>query len=578
MPINNMTFRIGGEAGQGVESSGAGFAKALTRAGLYTVAVPDYYSRIRGGHNFFTIRVSGEPITAVGEDIEVLIALNAETVARHANHVVPGGAIIIDKGIKLDPALLEGHNIVLLQAPLVEIAKAEGDEVMVNTAGLAVLAGLTGFDLEYIVGVIASGFGRKGSEIVDANRRVAQAAHTWVRESHPDFPWQLRAKPGAKRMTINANQAFALGALAAGCKFVAGYPMTPTTPVLEYMAQHADEWGLVMKQAESEVAAINMLVGAADAGVRAMTATSGGGFDLMTEGLSLAAMHESPIVIYLGQRPGPATGLPTRSNQADLYLAMNAGHGEFSRILLAPHTMPEFYACGVRAFNLAEKYQCPVIVLSDHLIASSYHTVEADAFDLDKVPIERGKLLTSAQVDEMPGYKRFALTDDGISPRALPGSSKNAVFFMTSDEHDEEGRITEDPLLATAMANKRLAKMKGALTDMRPPFRYGPEQAELTFVCWGSTYGPVVDTVKELAGQGKTANAFCFVDIWPLPVELAQSSLAGAKRVVSVEGNARAQFTHLLQSEAGIPIQQSILRYDGRGFTSEYILAHLEDR
>ncbi|MCE5258023.1 MAG: 2-oxoacid:acceptor oxidoreductase subunit alpha [Chloroflexi bacterium] len=576
MPINDMSFRIGGEAGQGVESSGTGFAKALTRAGLYTMAVPDYYSRIRGGHNFFTIRVSEKPVYAVQDGIQVLIALNAETVARHIEHLVPGGAVIIDKGIAFDMSLLAGRDIRLLQAPLAEIARAEGDEVMVNTAGLAVMAGLTEFDLEYVIGVIADGFGKKGTGIIEANHRVAAAAHAWVREHHPDFPWRIQAQAAPKRLTVNANQAFALGALMAGCKFVAGYPMTPTTPVLEYMAQHADVWGLVMKQAESEVAAINMVVGAANAGVRAMTATSGGGFDLMTEGLSLAAMMESPVVVFLGQRPGPATGLPTRSNQADLNLALYAGHGEFSRIVLSPHTIPEFYSCGIRAFNLAEKYQCPVLVLSDHLISSSYQTVEAADIDLDNLTIDRGKLLSPAQVDAMPNYKRFALTDDGVSPRAIPASSRNAVFLTTGDEHDEEGHITEDPIIASRMTEKRLAKMKAALVDMRPPFRFGPEQADLTFICWGATYGPVVEAAKELSKQGTSANVLCFVDIWPFPVALAQAALSGARPLVSVEANARGQFAHLLQAEAGIKVQQQILRYDGRGFTPDYILAHLE--
>jgi len=576
MPINDMSFRIGGEAGQGVESSGANFAKAVSRAGLYTMAVPDYYSRIRGGHNFFTIRVAAQPVFAVKDHIQVLIALNAETVARHVSQLVPGGALIVDKGLTFEGALLQGHDLRLLQAPLSEIAKAEGDEVMVNTAGLAVMAGLTGFELDYVMDVIADGFSNKGMGIVEANRRVASAAYTWVRQYHPDFPWQIQARPDARRMTVSANQAFALGALMAGCKFVAGYPMTPTTPVLEYMAQHADEWGLVMKQAESEIAAINMVIGAANAGVRAMTATSGGGFDLMTEGLSLAGMMETPVVIFLGQRPGPATGLPTRSNQADLNLALNAGHGEFSRIILSPHTLPEFYACGVRAFNLAEKYQCPVIVLSDHLISNSYQTVEADAFNLENAVIDRGLLLSAADIDTQPDYKRFKLTDDGISPRAIAGSSKNAIFLTTGDEHDEAGHITEDPVIATRMAEKRLAKLKSAVHEMRQPFRYGPEEADLTLVCWGATFGPVVEAVKELAIKGVQANALGFVDIWPFPADLARAALQNAKHLVSVEANATGQFTHLLKAETGIQVQQQILRYDGRGFTPDYILARLE--
>lgn len=576
MPLNDVTYCIGGEAGQGVESSGAGFTKALTRAGLYTIAVPDYYSRIRGGHNFFTIRASDEPVYAVKDTIQVLLALNAETVTRHIDRISPGGAVIVDKDITIDKNQFSGHELVVLRPPLLEIAKAEGDEVMVNTAGLAVMAGLTGFELDYVIQVIADGFGSKGADVVEANRRVAAAAYAWVRENHSGFSWQTGAKAESERLTVNANHAFAMGALMAGCKFVAGYPMTPSTPVLEYMAQHGNEWGIVMKQAESEIAAINMVVGAATAGVRAMTATSGGGFDLMTEGISLAAMAESPVVVYLGQRPGPATGLPTRSEQGDLYLALYAGHGEFTRIVMAPHTMPEFYHCAIRAFNLAEKYQCPVIVLSDHQVAGTFQSISRTEFDLEDVPIERGKLLSSAEVDTMPEYKRYAITEDGVSPRARPGSSKNAIFLTTGDEHDEEGHISEDARLAALMAEKRLAKARYAVKELRPPFRYGPEQAELTFICWGATYGAVVEAVRELEAKDVVANAYCFVDLWPFPVRQAQQALAGCKKLISVEANASGQFAHLLRAETGISVHQQILRYDGRGFTPDYILAHLE--
>lgn len=577
MPLNEVSFCIGGEAGQGVESSGVGFAKALARAGLNVCAVPDYYSRIRGGHNFFNFRVSAEPVLAVKDTIQVLLALDALTIARHYQRLVPGGAIVVDKTIAFDATLLEGRDVRLIQAPLLEIAKAEGDEVMVNTAGLAVLAGLMGFDLTYMMGVIEDSFGKKSDAVVGANHRVAQTAYKWAEDNYAaGFPWKLQAQSGPRLLALNANQAFAIGSIMAGCKFVAGYPMTPATPVLEYMAQHADEWGIVVKQTESEIAAINMLVGAAAAGVRVMVPTSGGGFDLMTEGISVAAMTESPVVIFLGQRPGPATGLPTRSSQSDLFLALYAGHGEYSRFVFAPHTMQEFYSCAIRAFNLADKYQCPAIVLSDHFIAGTFQTIAVSDLDIDHITIDRGKLLSAAQVDALPGYKRFALTDDGVSPRAIPGCSPNAIFLTTGDEHDEEGHISEDARLAALMVEKRLAKGRAALGGMRPPFRYGPEKADLTFVCWGSSYGAVVESIKELAIKGVSANAFCFVDLWPFPVAAAQAALSGSKRLINVEANASGQFAALLKAQTEIKVQQQILRYDGRSFTPDYILSRLE--
>ena len=579
MPLNDMSFRIGGEAGQGVESGGAGFAKALTRGGLHVIGVSSYYSRIRGGHNFATVRVSEKPVFAVRETIELLLALNAETVVRHVDKLVPGGAIIVDEAIKLDEALVTGRDVGVLRLPMTAIAEREGSALMVNTASLAVAAGLTGFPLEHILSVVEDNFRRKGEAVVQANQRVAQSAYDLAQERFgAAFPWKLEARQAPPRLTITGNQAFALGALMAGCKFVAGYPMTPATSILEYMARHGAEWGIVVKHAESETAAINMIVGAAHAGVRAMAPTSGGGFDLMTEGVSLAGMIEAPLVIYVGQRPGPATGMATRTAQSELFLVLNAGHGEFPRVVLAPHTPLENFNCAVLAFNIAEKYQCVVIVLSDEYNAATIYSVDAAAFDLQGVQIDRGKLLSPAEVEALAEYKRYALTDDGVSPRAIPGSSPKAVHMTTSDEHIENGHITEDPDVATAMAEKRLRKLAAAQADIRPPFRYGPQGAELTFVSWGSSYGPVREAVDILNAGGQTANMVHFVDLWPFPAVAAREALAGAKRIVDVEGNARAQFAFLLHAYAGIEVQDKILKYDGRGFTPDYILSRLEGR
>jgi 2-oxoglutarate ferredoxin oxidoreductase subunit alpha len=565
MPLNDMSFRIGGEAGQGLESSGAGLAKALTRAGLYVHGVPDAHSRIRGGHNFFTIRVSSRPLGAIQDTIEVLMALDAQTVRQHIHSLVPGAAMIIDEGITFDENLLVGRDIFMVRVPIVKIAQERGGALMANTAMLAIAAGLTGFDLTFILGVVEDSFRSKGTKVVEANRQVAQAAYNLAKSRFGEsFPWKLAPIPSPQRLTMSGNHAFAIGALMGGCKFVAGYPMTPATPVLEYMAQHAADWGLVVKHAESEVAAINMVVGAGHAGVRAMAPTSGGGFDLMTEGLSLAAMTETPVVIYLGQRPGPATGLPTRSCQGDLFLAMHASHGEFTRIILAPHNAKELFGCAIRAFNLAEKYQCPVYILSDHELAGAIESVDISDSDLHHIAIDRGKLLSPEQVDAMPEYKRYALTDDGISPRALPGSSPKAVYLVTGDEHTEEGHITEAPEIVVAMADKRLRKGQIALQEMRSPYREGPAEADVTLVCWGSTRGPVQEAMELLNGGGQhTANLVHFVDLWPFPKASAIAALAQAQRVVVVEGNAQAQFASIVECLTGITIQQRILKYDG---------------
>ena len=580
MSAIDVTFRIGGEAGQGVESSGDGFCKALVRGGFRVFAVSNYYSRIRGGHNYFTIRVSDEAVFAIRETIHVLVALDAESIKRHSDALVPGGAIVVDKDLAFDPSSLLGRDVRLLKLPLAEIAKKHGNEVMVNTAALAVAAALVEFDLEFMASVIVDNFGKKSSAIAQANQDVAHEAYALVEGGgFTPFPWKISARSAPQRLAITGNQAFAMGALMAGCKFVAGYPMTPASSVLEYFAKHGAHWGLVMKHAEDEIAAINMVIGAAHAGVRAMTSTSGGGFDLMTEGLSLAGMTETPVVVYLAQRPGPATGLATRTAQADLSLALYSSHGEFPRVVLAPHTPLEAFQCAARAFDIAEKYQCVVIVLSDQYNATAVWSVDADQFDAGILHrIDRGKLLTAPELEGLAEYKRFAFTPDGVSPRAIPGSGPKAVYLSTGNEHQEDGHLTEHPRIATLMLDKRMRKLEGARQEMRSPIREGCEEADITFVGWGSSYGPIQEAMSILNASGtRSANLVHFVDLWPFPIEEAQAALASTHRIVCVEGNGTGQFAELLHAQTEIRVDQRLLKYDGRGFTPDYILEHVED-
>jgi 2-oxoglutarate/2-oxoacid ferredoxin oxidoreductase subunit alpha len=296
----------------------------------------------------------------------------------------------------------------------------------------------------------------------------------------------------------------------------------------------------------------------------------------MTEAFSLVGMTETPVVAYLGQRPGPATGLPTRTSQGDLFLALRSSHGEFPRIVMAPHTPEEAFLCAGRAFNLAEKYQTLVVVLFDEYLATSVRSADVEHFMLGRIPIERGKLLSAEELDRLDGYRRFAITEDGISPRALPGSGPKAAYPTTGDEHDEEGHITEDAGISAAMLEKRLRKEEVARADMRAPYRYGPKPADVTFVGWGSTYGAIHEAVDLLNAGGTSANMVHFVDLWPFPREHARKALAGARRLVDVEGNGRAQFAYLLHAETGIQVNQAIRKYDGRGFTPDYILGRLE--
>ncbi len=573
--VNDMTFKIAGAAGQGVESSGAGFSQALAQGGLHVFALQDYMSRIRGGLNFVQVRVHERPLYCHENAVHILLPLNEEALEAYRDDVVRGGGIIFDESLKVDRSVAASRGRKAMPVPLLEIAKEHGERVMANTAALGAAAGVVGYAYDRLADVIRRNFKRKGDEVVAANLRVARAAYLYAEERYAaDFEWKLQQIDGApRRMLMSGNQALALGALAGGCRFIAAYPMTPATSIIEWMAKHEHEFGVVTKHAEDEIAAINMAIGANFVGARAMTATSGGGFSLMAEALGLAGMTEVPLVVVEAQRGGPSTGLPTRTEQSDLLFVVNASQGEFPRLVLAPGTVEECFEVGWRAFNLADKYQTPVIVLSDELLAASLRTVEPDAIDFDKVKIDRGKLLSKEELDALDGeYKRHLLVEDGISPRALPGHPK-AVHASASDEHDEFGRITEDQDNRVAMMQKRMMKLETARKEIAPPTLYGPEGAPIVLAGWGSTYGVLREVVDRLDGEARLVH---FRDLWPFPADAAADALEGGRLVV-VENNYTQQFKRLLQGETCIRVDQVISRYDGRPFSPEDVLAGLKE-
>jgi len=576
MSINDMTIRIGGEAGMGLESSGAGFSQALTRGGLYAFGLPDYYSRIRGGHNFFSIRTSPQPLYSHAEPVHLVLALDVETIRRHVDDLVAGGAVVYDEEIEV-PEELHRSDVSLFPVPLTKLAEERGGrKIMRNTVAFGVAAGLMGFDLTYLNSVIRDNFAPKGQKVIDANLRVAEAGAEASEPFQTDFPFRMEAVSDAPpRMILNGNEAFALGALAGGCRFVASYPMTPGSPVLHWFAAHADEYGAVIKHAESEIAAINMAVGAGHMGARVLCPTSGGGVSLMVEALGLAGITEVPVVVYDAQRPGPATGLPTRTEQGDLLFVMHASQGEFPRFVLAPGTVEESFRIGWQVFNLAERYQTPSIVLSDHYLAAAYRTIEADALDFDQVEIDRGELLTEEDLDELEQpYKRYKVTESGVSPRALPGHP-NAVWVSTANEHDEFGAVSEDADNRIAQADKRMRKMEGMSEDMEAPSLYGPGKADVTFVSWGSTYGPIKEAVDRLnEEEAGRANALHFSALHPFPPE-ATAALEQTQRTIVVEGNGTGQLETLIRARTGLSMDSSIRKYDGRAFSPKYIMAHL---
>src|SRR3989338_9858542 len=387
---NNMTIKIGGEAGMGVESGGAGLVKALALGGLHVFALQDYMSRIRGGHNFFQIRVSTQELFTFHDEVHLLLAFTKECIEYHKHEVVKGGAIIYDEGLGYDAAEITKLVLKACPIPLEKLAiEIGGHRIMENTCSLGATAGITGYDFERIKDIIETNFKKKGDEIIQQNLAVAKAGYDYAHDNYAkDFEYKLEpvnVDPAKRRMVLHGNQALALGAIAGGCKFISAYPMTPGTSVFEYITAKANKYGIISKQTEDELAAILFAIGANHAGVRAMTCTSGGGFSLMVEALGLASITETPVGICEVQRGAPSTGLPTRTEQPDMEFVISASQGETPRMVLAPGTIEECFEAGWRAHNLAEKYQCPVIILSDTYLSSQLRSIDKNRFDIPGV-------------------------------------------------------------------------------------------------------------------------------------------------------------------------------------------------
>ena len=565
----DINFMVGGEAGQGVQSMGFILAKAFARGGYHVFADQDYESRVRGGHNFLRVRISDSKVEAISEEVDILLALNQETIELHRRESVRGGVTVFDgeelKDVKNDGALFS--------VPLEKLAEEKaGAKLMANTVALGVALGLVHYDSEILGGVLREHFGT--GEKGEGNVKAAAAGYEYaVNNFKGKFKQSLNPLTDKKRMLINGNEAIALGAIAAGCTFMAAYPMTPATSIMEYLASKSDELGLVVVQPEDEISAVNMIIGAAFAGARAMTATSGGGFCLMVEGLGLAGITETPIVVVIGQRAGPAIGLPTRTEQGDLQFALHASHGEFPRVVLAPATIEDAFWLTVKAFNLAERYQLPVILLTDQHLASSYSTM--DKFDLSKVSIDRGLLLTKEEMVRLGEYKRHQITPSGISPRALP-FEENALVATDADEHDEEGHLIEDADTRTQMMLKRLRKLDGLSDEIQGPRIYGPQKAEIALIGWGSTYGALKEAVDILRGDGLDVNLLHLNELWPFPAEAVTTALDRARQSFVVENNATGQLARLIRSESGNKVTGGILKFDGRPFTPTLIVSELK--
>lgn len=564
--MQTFTIKIGGEAGQGLVSVGNILLKAIAKEGWYLFAHQDYESRIRGGHNFFQIRLGRDPVYSWESQVDVLVALDAASIKLHRDELKPSGVVLYDPSLTKEKYQEEKF----LEVPFVEIAQQHGQKLMANAAAAGAVWALLSNDSRVVEDVLTKMFSRKGTDVVEANKQVASSGFSVVASRFGSQPKPAKPDQPRERVLMKGNDALPLGALAAGLKFMSAYPMTPSTGVTEFVARHASDLNVVMEQAEDEISAINMTIGAAYTGVRAMTATSGGGFALMTEGLGLAGSAEIPVVVIDAQRPGPSTGLPTRTEQGDLLYAFGTSSGDFPKAILAPGDIDEaFYMMG-HAFNLAERYQMPVIVLSDQHLADSQQTIEP--FDLESVTVDRGEVVVGDQAG--PDYKRYAYTDSGISPRLYPGFGEGLVV-SAGDEHDEAGHLIEDATTRSQMMEKRMTKMRKVAQDSLPPVTFGDEQADIVLISFGSTKGALRETIAILTDQGVKAYGVHLPQVCPLPSQLESILLGPGKKYV-VESNYTGQLAKLITMEFAIKPDGNILRYDGRPLNPRYILERLE--
>jgi len=573
------SIKIGGEAGQGIQTIGDTLAKVFSRAGYHVFTHQDYESRIRGGHNFFQIRFSDKPVTASREKIDILIALDKEGIEQHEKELSEFGQIIYDSA-----TLKQKHEkSYFLDIPFVALAVEHGgNRIMANTVATGSVLGMLGMELDILLAIIQDTFKRKGADVIKANINAAMAGHDYAVKQCLKCPFNTggglvgeAVSPPRGKMLIAGNDAIGLGAIASGCKFYAAYPMTPSTGIMLYVASKAREYGIVVEQAEDEIAAINMALGASFAGVRAMTGSSGGGFALMVEGLSLAAMTETPVVIALAQRPGPATGFPTRTEQAELQFALYTAHGEFPRVIFAPGTPEQAFYLTNKAFDIAEKYQIPVFILTDQYLADSQWTF--DSFDLSRIKYTDYRLRGEV-FKNLPEYKRHAFTENGVSPLGVPGDAKHLVV-TDSDEHDEKGHIVEDAETRIKMVDKRLFKKLPLLRkEIEPPSFYGHSDPEIVITGWGSTYGVIKEAVDELSSNWDIAMLH-FSEIYPLPPTNKFNYLKvlkNAKMTICVENNATGQFARLIRTETGYSFNRLINKYDGRPFTVESLAGQID--
>jgi len=571
--IRDISLKIAGKAGDGALFTGNMLARILKRNGWEVSTYRDFPSNIRGEATNYTVRASWERIYGRGDAVDVLLGFDCEAVGRHLEEVKEGGIILCDEedALKLSP--FEKGEKTFHPFPLRKLAHERfGNEIFKNMIALGALCHILALDFSWIEEMMKK-FLKREEEVtknIMALKLGCEEAERRIGEEER-FPLERRKDQG--RLLISGNEAIALGALAGGCRFFAAYPICPASEIWQFLAIYFPEFNGLVIQAEDELAALNMALGASYAGVRAMTSTSGPGASLMMEGYSLSGMAEIPIVIAAVQRVGPSTGIPTKTEQGDLNQWVYGGHGDFPRLILSPSTLEECFELTYRAFNLAEKYQCPVIILTEQDYAQNLRTVPE--FDFSEVKIERGKLLS--EEDLLSGeYKRYEMSKDGISPRVVP-SLKRGIHMVESNEHDEKGYRNEDPQNRTMMVEKRMRKLDSVHKDLIPPRFEGEREAEMGLIGFGSTFGPLEEARIRLEKKGIKTRHMHLRTLWPFPSKETEDFLKGCKKVFVVENNYQGQLSSLISSQIRNKFQwRKILKYSGQAFTPGEVYSEIE--
>lgn len=561
----DINIRISGGAGQGIHTAGAFVSRMAVASGYHFHSTQDYMSRIRGGRNSCSVRIMDAPVRAGREDADILLALDPA----HLAHFLPG---LHGQGFALTDPMSGAVPEKVLVAPLKELASSAGSPILGNMVGAGIVAFALGIPPDIPERLLAMEF---HGDFLEKNRNAVRLGAEWA-SGRVAETFRLPPAPFGPRLILAGNDALALGAVAGGCKFAAGYPMTPGSGILLGLSSDGPPLGLVFEQAEDEIAALNMAIGASYAGARAMVATSGGGFALMVEALSLAGMLETPVVIALGMRPGPATGMPTRTGQEELEFALSAGHGEFPRMVLAPGSAEEAYALAYHAMEMAEAHQVPCIILTDQYLADTVVDVDPEA--LAVLPVHR-RIVRGNEVPRNPEgrYLRYAITGSGVSPMAVPGEPGITVV-ADSDEHGEDGHLTEDHGIRVRMVEKRARKEEGLVAATLPPLFAGPPDAEAVLVGFGSTKGAIAEAREILAREGVSVASVHLRQVWPFPAGAVAGILSRYGTALTVENNRRGQLARLIRRETGRQVAGTVSRCDGLPFTPEAVAREVKER